>query len=617
MPDATPSTIGVDFGTLSGRAVVVRVSDGAELGARRARVPARRPRPRRCPGPAPPLPPDWALQVPADYVEVLRTAVPAAVAAAGVDPADVIGIGTDFTACTMVPDDSPTAPRCASCRELARPTRTPTSSCGSTTPPSRRPTGSTSWPRERGEAVAAAVRRADLLGVGVRQGPAAARGGPGGLRRDGALGRGRRLDRLAAVAARYVRNACTAGYKGIHQDGAYPSRDFLAALNPGFASFVERQARRTRSASSAPRAGRLTAAGRRAGPACPRASRSPSATSTPTSPRRPRGAIEPGQMVAIMGTSTCHVMNGDALREVPGHVRRRRRRHRRRACGATRPGRAASATSSAGSSTHQVPPAYARGAPSAAGLACTSTSPRWPPTQAVGEHGLVALDWHSGNRSVLVDHELSGLVVGLTLATRARGRLPRAARGHGVRHPGDRRGVRGRRRPGRPSSSSPAACCKNPLLMQIYADVLRPAALDRSAPTQGPALGSAIHAAVAAGAYPDVPRPPRRWAGVDRGVYLPDAGQRRRPTTSCTPSTARLHDHFGRGGNDVMHRLKRDPPRGPGMTVDDRTTGRAMHDAVARPARTRSPRCTRELTRYDLVVWTAGNVSRPGARRAT
>ncbi|MGV2383625.1 UNVERIFIED_CONTAM: FGGY-family carbohydrate kinase, partial [Pseudomonas aeruginosa] len=39
--------------------------------------------------------------------------------------------------------------------------------------------------------------------------------------------------------------------------------------------------------------------------------------------------------------------------------------------------------------------------------------------QEIGEHGLVALDWHSGNRSVLVDHELSGLVVGQTLATRA------------------------------------------------------------------------------------------------------------------------------------------------------------------------------------------------------
>ncbi len=96
--------VGVDFGTLSGRALVVRVADGAELGSAvheyrhgviddRCRPPARGcRRTGRC-------------RCPTDYVDVLRNAVPAAVEAAGVDPADVIGIGTDFTACTMVPDD--------------------------------------------------------------------------------------------------------------------------------------------------------------------------------------------------------------------------------------------------------------------------------------------------------------------------------------------------------------------------------------------------------------------------------------------------------------------------------------------------------------------------------
>src|SRR3954449_11388326 len=101
--------VGIDFGTLSGRAVVVRVRDGAELGSAvheyghagmerelTAGPAAEAGRPR-------PLPPDWALQVPDDYREVLRRAVPAALAAAGVDPADVVGVGTDFTACTMVP----------------------------------------------------------------------------------------------------------------------------------------------------------------------------------------------------------------------------------------------------------------------------------------------------------------------------------------------------------------------------------------------------------------------------------------------------------------------------------------------------------------------------------
>ena len=95
--------VGIDFGTLSGRAVVVRAADGAELGTAvhaythavvTDALPGR---------PDVRLPPDWALQVPSDYVDVLRHAVPEAVAAAGVDPARVVGIATDFTACTMVP----------------------------------------------------------------------------------------------------------------------------------------------------------------------------------------------------------------------------------------------------------------------------------------------------------------------------------------------------------------------------------------------------------------------------------------------------------------------------------------------------------------------------------
>ena len=88
--------VGVDFGTLSGRAVVVRVADGAELGTGVHDYP-HGVLERELPD-GTELPPDWALQVPEDYREVLRVAVPAAVAAAGIDPADVIGIGTDFTA---------------------------------------------------------------------------------------------------------------------------------------------------------------------------------------------------------------------------------------------------------------------------------------------------------------------------------------------------------------------------------------------------------------------------------------------------------------------------------------------------------------------------------------
>ncbi|NUT40998.1 MAG: ribulokinase, partial [Thermoactinospora sp.] len=96
--------VGVDYGTLSGRAVVVRVSDGAELGS------AVHPYSQGVIEEG--LPPDWALQSPRDWIEVLKVAVPEAVRAAGIDPASVIGIGTDFTACTILPTTAEGVPLC-------------------------------------------------------------------------------------------------------------------------------------------------------------------------------------------------------------------------------------------------------------------------------------------------------------------------------------------------------------------------------------------------------------------------------------------------------------------------------------------------------------------------
>ena len=110
MSASEPLVVGVDFGTLSGRAVVVRVSDGAELG-HATHAYENGVLDRALPD-GTELGPDWALQVPDDYRAVLRNAVPAAIAAAGVDPADVIAIGTDFTACTMVPTTADGTPLC-------------------------------------------------------------------------------------------------------------------------------------------------------------------------------------------------------------------------------------------------------------------------------------------------------------------------------------------------------------------------------------------------------------------------------------------------------------------------------------------------------------------------
>ena len=82
------------------------------------------------------------------------------------------------------------------------------------------------------------------------------------------------------LTGRYVRNACSAGYKGMYQDGAYPSREFLTALDPGFAGFADDKLA-AEIGRLGDRAGTLTPR-RPPGPACRAASRSPSATSTRT-----------------------------------------------------------------------------------------------------------------------------------------------------------------------------------------------------------------------------------------------------------------------------------------------------------------------------------------------
>ena len=214
---------------------------------------------------------------------------------------------------------------------------------------------------------------------------------------------------------------------------------------------------------------------------------------------------------------------------------------------------------------------------------------------------------------MLVNHELSGLVVGLTVTTRPEDVYRAPDGGDGVRGPHDRRDVRRRRACRSTSIIVAGGLTKNRLLMQIYADVLR-LPLSVIGSEQGPALGSAIHAAVAAGAYPDV---------TSGGRGDGPAGAAR--CTSRSPANAdrydelfaeytALHDHFGRGGSDVMRRLKR--------IRREVGRGRGRRDAAAVTSRRRSLGCAprwpalhAELVRYGLVVWTAGNISArvPGA----
>ncbi|MGI8899667.1 MAG: ribulokinase [Nocardioides sp.] len=546
-PDVPASAVvvGVDFGTLSGRAVVVRVADGAELGMATCHYP-HGVLDRTLPDGRTALSPDWALQVPEDYREVLRVAVPAAVREAGVRPEDVIGIATDFTACTMVPTRADGTPL----NEVPELAGDPHAYVKLWKHHAAQPHADriNELARERGEAwlsrygglISSEWEFAKGLQM-LEESPTAYAA----------------MDRFVEAAdwivwelsGSYTRNACTAGYKGIYQDGTYPSRDFLAALNPGFACFVTDKLNQS-IASLAGRAGGLSAKGAQlTGLPEGIAVAVGNVDAHVTAPAARATGV--GQMVLIMGTSTCHVMNSDALREVPGM------------CGVVDGGITAGLWGyEAGQSgvgdifnwfvTTSVPGEYAERA-TARGIGVHELLTELAADQAIGEHGLVALDWHSGNRSVLVDHELSGMVVGQTLSTRPEDAYRALLEATAF---GTRRIVESFVGAGVPVKELVVAggLLRNPLLMQIYADVTN-LPLSTITSTQGPALGAAIHAAVAAGAYPDVHAASAAMGHKNDGVYQPVPANVAAYEELYSEYTA-LHDYFGLRNNDVMHRLK-------------------------------------------------------------
>ncbi|MBU2665012.1 ribulokinase [Actinoplanes bogorensis] len=524
--------IGVDYGTLSGRAVVVRVGDGAEVGTavheyRHGVIE------RTLPATGQPLEPDWALQDPEDYLDVLRIAVPAAVVAAAVDPSEVIGIATDFTACTVLPTLADGTPLC----------RTPAFDT--------RPHAYVKlWKHH------AAQPQADRINeLAHRRGePWIDRYG-GKISSEWQFAKALQLleedPEVYAATERWIeaadwiiwqlcgretRNACTAGYKGIHQDGGYPSKEYLAELHPEFADFADTRLTHPISALG-DRAGGLTAraaewTGLPEGIAV--AVGNVDAHVTAPAAR----AVGEGQMLLVMGTSTCHVMSSSALTAVPG------------ICGVVDGGIIAGLygyeagqsgvgdifgwyVDSLGDETHESLSAQAA-------------------EQPAGAHGLVALDWQSGNRSVLVDHHLSGVIAGLTLATRPfeiyKSLIEATAYG-------TRKIVETFEAAGVTVTELVAAggLKRNTLVMQIYADVLgRPFSVATS--EQAPALGSAIHAAVAAGAYPSVADAASVMGRVERDVYQP------RPADAAVydrlyAEYSALHDWFGLQ-NETLHRLR-------------------------------------------------------------
>lgn len=546
-------TIGVDFGTESGRATLVDVADGRELATHvyaysHGVIDEALPLDDRTVR----LEPDWALQDPDDYLRVFQVTIPAVVKAAGINSADVIGIGVDFTACTMLPTKADGTPLCTLSAFRANPH---------------------AWVKLWKHH--AAQPEADRINAVARE------------RNEGWLDRyGGKIssewffskalqildeapevyaeaDRLLEAADWVVwrltgvetRNSCTAGYKALwSKREGFPDAAYFGALDPRFANVIDEKMTRVITPIGE-RAGGLTEeaaawTGLRPGIAVAIANVDahvavPAATVTET-----------GRMVMIMGTSTCHMVLGDQEKVVPGM------------CGYVEDGiipgffgyeagQSCVGDHFAWFTENCVPESYEREARDR-GIDVHGLLGEKATRLAVGESGLLALDWWNGNRSVLVDAGLTGLLVGATLATKPE-EIYRAlieATAYGTRiiiETFEENGV-----PVHEMVACGGLPEKNPLLMQIYADVTgRPFKV--SASSQTPALGSAMFGAVAAGAqaggYATIADASHAMARLKDQVFEPIEANRV-AYDALYREYVKLHDYFGRGGNNVMKTLK-------------------------------------------------------------
>ena len=544
--------LGIDFGTESARAVLVNIADGREA-ASAVHEYASGVIADRLPGAGPGLPAhDWALQDPEDYLRALEATVPACLAEAGAAAEQVVGIGTDFTACTMLPTKADGTPLCRLSEFRGDPN---------------------AWVKLWKHH--AAQPQADRVNETARRlgEPWLERYGgkissewfvPKALQiLDSSPGVYHAADRLIEAAdwiiwqlcGRETRNLCTAGYKAIwsKRDG-FPRRAFFEALHPEFADLVDEKMSREILPLGAKAGGLTEAMAQRLGLA---AGTAVAVGNVDAHVAVPACTVTgPGKMVMIMGTSICHMVCGHAEKHVPGQ------------CGVVEDGILPGLFGfEAGQSA--VGDIFAWFVRTCAGGACekeaaerglsvhdllTEKAADYRP----GETGLLALDWWNGNRSVLVDADLTGLLVGMHLGTRPeeiyRALLEATAFGtYTIIRTFESHGV----------AVEAIYCCgglpqRNDLLMQIYSDVTdRPLMIARSAQTC--ALGSAMHGAVAAGkrggGYDSIDEAAAAMAGVREKTYTPDPAAHEVYEQLFAEYT-RLHDHFGRGASDVMKRLK-------------------------------------------------------------
>jgi L-ribulokinase len=468
-----------------------------------------------------------------------------------VDPARVIGIGIDFTACTMLPTTSDGTPLC----NLDEHRREPHAWVKLWKHHAAQPEADEinrvaaelgePWLDRYGGRVSSEWFFPKALQI-LREAPATYRAA------------GRLIEAADWVVWQLTgvetRNNCTAGYKALWspEDG-FPRPDFFGALDPAFRDVVDEKMSRTiaRIGDAAGGLSEVAAAWTGLLPGTPVAVANVDAhVSAPAA-----SVTQPGSLVAIMGTSICHIALATTAPAVPGM------------CGVVRDGVVAGLYGfEAGQAAvgdlfgwfveHGVPPRYHETARER-GVSVHAVLEEAAAGVAPGASGLLALDWWNGNRSVLVDADLSGLLVGMTLATQAH-EIYRAlieATAFGTRviiEAFEAGGIR---------IDQVVACGglpeRNRLVMQVFADVTG-REWRVAASSQAPALGAAMFGAVAAGpgaGYATIGDAAAAMAHLRDEAFTPIEANRR-VYDVLFREYLRLHDLFGRGAEPAMKTLK-------------------------------------------------------------
>lgn len=538
--------IGLDFGTLSGRALLVDAETGEETAEAVYEYPHGVMDDSLPDGTK--LPPLWALQHPGDYIETLKHTVPELLKKSGVRSGQVKGIGIDFTACTVLPVDEKGVPLCFDPRFESEPhayvklwKHHAAQAEADIINDTAKKLGE-SWIERYGGKVSCEWAEPKIYQI-YREKPEVYRAAHRFIEAGDYVS--------FLLTGKETHSAVFAGYKALwnKRDG-YPSKAFFSALAPELEGLVGTKLSENVLPVSAA-AGELDARG---------AQLTGLEVGTPVAlPMIDAHAAMPalgihgaGALMMVLGTSTCHIINSETERHVPG------------ICGVAEdsviPGYFTYEAGQACCGDHfdwfvkNCLPSEYRAEAEKRGISAHKLLREKAMRLKPGESGLLALDWWNGNRSTLVDSELSGMILGMTLGTKPE-EIYRAlieATAYGTKAIIDaftENGVSVNE-----IVAAGGIAVKDEMMMQIYADVTG-REIKIAASAQSGAYGSALYAMAAAGLVSDISEAAKKYGKVRDTVYVP-VKENTEIYASLYSEYKRLYEYFGHE-NGVMKRLKK------------------------------------------------------------